>query len=313
MKGRMKMENNLKKFTNKLLTAPSAGCEDVAEGVRYWRKQLLKITIQNLINFSKMEYTLPPCAIMEQLVVKGFAVISETNGKLYAPLESYVYLDTKTDIYFIPSLSGYSNPALGSRYRMKDMKDCVIIWASDADKLNYTNIGPVAWTSFTSGTIFKTLCRYASLLANLDSSMSSAITFARAIALCQVDDDNTALGFKTAIDQIREGDPSTIVKNDKLKFDNLKSLDIHPDFSSLPNFQALRDYLISCYLRAIGISALVSQEKKERLITDELNADDAVCQHNQDIYFQSIKEGILKVNEVFGRKIEVYKNKVLTM
>lgn len=301
------------KFLKKALTAPTAGCEDVAEGVVYWRKQLLKITQQNLITFTGLDYTLPAFSILDQLIVKGFAVVIEKEGKLYSPLESYVYLDTREDVYFVPSFGGYSNPVLGSKSRLKDMKDCVIMWASDTDKMNYTNIGPLAWTSFTSGTMFKTICRYASLLANLDSSMSSAITFARAIALCQADDDNTAQGFKTAIDKIREGDPSVTVKNKKLKFDNLKSLDINPDFNSLPNFQALRDYLISCYLREIGISALVSQEKKERLITDEVQADNPICQHNQDIFFISIKEGVAKINQLYGRNIKVMKNKVLAM
>ena len=81
----------------------------------------------------------------------------------------------------------------------------------------------------------------------------------------------------------------------------------------MPNFQALRDYLISCYLREIGISALVSQEKKERLITDEVQADNPICQHNQDIFFTSIKEGVAKINQLYGRNIKVMKNKVLAM
>ena len=305
------MAINENKFLKKALTAPSAGCEDVSEGVIYWRKQLLKITQQNLINFIGLDYTLPQYILLNQLIVKGFSVVVEKDGKLYSPLESYVYLDTKNDVYFVPSFGGYSNPVLGSESRLKDMKDCAIIWASDTDKMNYTNITPVAWTSFQSGTIYKTICRYASLLANLDSSMASAITFARAIALCQADDDNTAQGFKTAIDRIREGDPSVTVKNDKLKFDNLKSLNINPDFNSLPNFQALRDYLISCFLREIGISALVSQEKKERLITDELEADDPICSHNIDIFYSSIKEGVAKINQLYNRDIKVVKNKVL--
>ena len=305
------MAINENKFLKKALTAPSAGCEDVSEGVIYWRKQLLKITQQNLINFIGLDYTLPQYILLNQLIVKGFAVVIEEEDKLYSPLESYVYLDTKNDVYFVPSFGGYSNPVLGSKSKLKDMKDCAIMWASDTDKMNYTNITPVAWTSFQSGTIYKTICRYASLLANLDSSMASAITFARAIALCQADDDNTAQGFKTAIDKIREGDPSVTVKNDKLKFDNLKSLNINPDFNSLPNFQALRDYLISCFLREIGISALVSQEKKERLITDELEADDPICSHNIDIFYSSIKEGVAKINQLFNRDIKVVKNKVL--
>lgn len=304
---------NENKFMKKFLTAPSAGCEDVSEGVLYWRKQLLKITQQNLINFTGLDYTLPAFILLNQLIVKGFAVVIEKDGKLYSPLESYVYIDTKRDINFIPTKAGYSNPVLGSTSKLRDMHDCVIMWASDTDKMNYTSTNPVAWTSFTSGTMYKTICRYASLLANIDSSMASAITFARAIALCQADDDNTAQGFKTAIDKIREGDPSITVKNDKLKFDNLKSLNINPDFNSLPNFQALRDYLISCYLREVGISALVSQEKKERLITDELKADDPICLHNQDIFFSSIKEGILKINELYKRDIKCFKNKVLAM
>ena len=53
--------------------------------------------------------------------------------------------------------------------------------------------------------------------------------------------------------------------------------------------------------------------KKERLITDEVQADNPICQHNQDIFFTSIKEGVAKINQLYGRNIKVMKNKVLAM
>ena len=76
------MAINENKFLKKALTAPSAGCEDVSEGVIYRRKQLLKITQQNLINFIGLDYTLPQYILLNQLIVKGFAVVVEEEDKL---------------------------------------------------------------------------------------------------------------------------------------------------------------------------------------------------------------------------------------
>ena len=301
------MLNKLEKF----YINPKNGVRYIPTGIKYWQQYLLRFCMSNLINFKNLPYTIPDWTIMQQLFTKGFAVIVKKNGKLYAPLESYVYLDTKNDVYYTPTNAGFANPALGSESKLKDYKNCSIIWASDYDKTIYSTTYPNPSLIYNQSLMWKTITRYASLLANLDSSMMSAIEMCRTTPSAQADDKATALAYNELIGKIRSGSADVVALNERMKFDGLKTLDLQPDFNSLPNFQALRDFLISNFCREIGMDGPISQEKKERLITDECNSENALLVHNQDLYYETIKEGITKTNAIFDTNIEIFKNRSL--
>ena len=114
----------------------------------------------------------------------------------------------------------------------------------------------------------------------------------------------------TYLNKLNQGEDSFIVSN--LFYDSIKVMTDSSNRNTTSELIEYDNYIRSLLYSEIGLFSNFNM-KKERLITDELKADDPICLHNQDIFFSSIKEGVLKINELYKRDIKCFKNKVLAM
>ena len=73
--------------------------------------------------------------------------------------------------------------------------------------------------------------------------------------------------------------------------------------------ETYQEILMNFYTR-LGINT-PGQEKKERLIMDEVNANNQVTEISSDIYLRSRKEAAEQINEMFGTDISIEKNNSL--
>ena len=266
----------------------SYNTKSVAKGVKYWQRFLLS-RCQNLFIYKNLPETLPAWEIEKNLIIKGNGAVVKKNGKLYIPFSGGVF---GFDAYMVPNKFTFANPVIGGGSNLEDGKDCAILWNSDVDKVGY---GSWMW---------ETIQRYARMLADLESSFTNANIYSRGALLAQASNNNSAIAYDNVIKKMETGEVSTITNN-QLMFDNLKMFDFKP-VSTFAQFTEARDYLLNCFYNSIGFQTL--EEKKERMITDEIESDEDVLANNIDILYKCRLENVIKINKVFGTNIEVYRN-----
>ena len=195
-------------------------------------------------------------------------------------------------IYYQPTDMIITNPLLKSTLRPRIGVDCELIKLMPDYGSAYDLI------SFYSSMM--AVCAEAAGVNMLNSTL--AYIFA-------VDDKANAETLKKMFDQIQSGNPATFISKQKLVDD-----DGNPRIMMLN--QNLRNTYISGELMAdlhrwenlfnteIGIPN-ANFEKSERLITDEVNANNTDTVSKATVWLESIREGMDKANRMFGLDLGV--------
>lgn len=148
---------------------------------------------------------------------------------------------------------------------------------------------------------------YADLMALCAESAAVNITNTKLAYIFAADHKAAAETFKKAVDQVLSGSPAVAV--DKELFDEngnprwtMFSQNLQQNYIADRINAELQKYQ-SDFMRAIGIPQ-VGQEKKERLITSEIDTGNSDCKNRAALWLESLQECCDKVNEMFGDKLE---------
>ena len=196
------------------------------------------------------------------------------------------------DKYYLPTDFVYAQPALGSG-NLKIDKNCVIIYNSSIDQ--YTRNG-----------LSEIIQRSARLLADIDSSISILTINTRATKLNVAANESIARTVDAAMKKIADGEIQTI--NTQSLLDLYKTVDWNSEQKQQEIIELLnaKQQIMASFLSEIGVKNFT--EKKERLITDEVTADDQLLTINVEDMLEYRKRGIDKVNKMFNTDIKVERN-----
>ena len=157
------------------------------------------------------------------------------------------------------------------------------------------------------GSVIDLVSYYGDMMALCAEGAAVNITNTKLAYVFAADHKGAAETFKKMVDQVLSGQPAVAV--DKALFDDqgnprwqLFQNNLQQTFIADKIQMQLQQYQTE-FLRAIGISA-VGMEKKERLITDEVNVGNTECKTRADMWLESLKEGCDKINAMFGDKLE---------
>lgn len=257
----------------------------VPRGFRYYRHLLLEKC------YGMYEYTgLPPSLPAEQLetrlIMQGWASVFD-NSKGGGLVTCYGGL-SGVDKYYLPTRYVYAQPVLGSG-NLTLGKDVVIMYNSQVDQ--YEPIG-----------LWDLIRRYARLLADVDSSIDIMIVNTRATKMDVV--GTTAVG-KT-VDEARR----KIEIGEHYTINQQSLMDLYTPKEWATDKQGLLDELLSAkqqilaaFLAEIGVKT--ASDKRERVITDEVYADDQLLTINVDDMLHWRQIGVAAVNDMFGTQITV--------
>lgn len=149
-----------------------------------------------------------------------------------------------------------------------------------------------------------TIDRYAMLLAHTEISMITALVNGRATKTYVATNNKVAENIKQYQNKLYNGQNDVIVDS---SFIGLEIKD--NDNSSLNNIKTLYDIrqnLLYSFLEDIGVKK--NQQKKERLVTEEVNADNTYLKLNIKDMYDARKKACDKVNEIFNTNWNVYCN-----
>lgn len=246
---------------------------------KYWRNKLFE-QVNKIFTWEDLPF--PQKEIEIRLHLFGIVAIIKEDNELIAvePNLNGVtnYVDEFTDINFAtPLINGT---------RQIDV-DTVII---DNNTLRNPTINSID--------------RYAMMLAHTEISLITALVNGRATKTYVATNNKVAENIRDYQKKLYNG------QNDVIVDSSFIGLDIKDnDNSSLNNIKTLYDIrqnLLYSFLEDMGIKK--NQQKRERLVTDEVNADDTLLKLNIKDMFDSRKIACDKINKMFGTNIKIYCN-----
>ena len=205
------------------------------------------------------------------------------------------------DVYYIPRKVLVVNPRLKKSYNITPGKDCEILYLSEADKYNLSEI---------NGGLYPLIERTAVMLADNDISINTGQKNTRLVNLVGADTQNTVDSIRAAICAMYEGEPTIVVKSSLI--DKLQGVPIIQNQTNhnLIELIEVQQYIISHFYEQIGICTH-DQMKRERLITAEINDNLDLAFMNIDDILATIQEGLQRVNDMFNINISARLNPII--
>lgn len=260
----------------------------VPKGFAYYRHSLLEKCF-GMFTYDGLPETLPAEQLESRLIMTGYSAVFY-NEKAQGLVTSYGGL-SGVDKYYLPTDFVYAQPALGSD-NLTVHSNCVIIWNSQVDQ--YERIG-----------LWELIKRYARLLADFDSSINIATVNYRSTKNNVVATDQVAKSVDEAMRRIELGQRYTINQNSILDLYKTVPWNDEKD-GKIQELLNAKEQTLSNFLSEIGVKT--AKDKRERVITDEMSADDQLLTVNTGDMLRWRQKGVEEINKVFGTNITVKKS-----
>lgn len=242
---------------------------------------------QSMFSYSGLPDTIPDRMLELYLQMNGNCAITTINGSLYAVTGG---LGGEPDAYYRPTIYTVANPALKYSANLKIDRDCIVI-KNDALLLGLMPL-------FT---------RYASQMAETELSIHIALINSRLIDLISASDDATKESAERILSKIEDGEIGVIAENAFLE--GLKTMPYGTSANSNQITQLIEaeQYLKAGWFNDLGLNANYNM-KREALSTAESQLNDDALLPLIDTMLECRREGLHKVNDMFGTNISVTLN-----
>ena len=197
---------------------------------------------------------------------------------------------TGLNVFSHPTTAIFANPVLGNFERdlfSDNPKDaCALVRL----QYNYTGCGHL-------------IDKYASQLAEIDNSISINLKNTKVAQIFFADSKQQAATLQEMYRQIDSGKPVVAVKSDALTPEGVYYNHVRESFIA-QDLQLLKADIINEFLTDIGLNN-TNYQKRERLIVDEVNANNDEIKSNVQHWLDTMREGLDRANAVFGLNLGV--------
>ena len=195
---------------------------------------------------------------------------------------------------FTPEKYLVSNPYIekGKNFNLSPDIDSVIIYNTPADK--YISLK----SSFNE--IIK---RTAGILSDNLSSLNCLQINTRVQTIVTADNSNVAKSAEMKLKDLYDGKPYSVITSNLASNINIDDKS-NANSKNIADLIDLNNYEYAQYLHALGIESN-ENNKKSRMIVDELKDNNFECLHNLHILLDSRKKAVEKINRLFNLNISV--------
>lgn len=165
-------------------------------------------------------------------------------------------------------------------------KDCAFIHL----QYDYMGIEPI-------------LARYSELLASVDSAIAVNLMNTKAAFIGFVDDAAMANTIKKMYDDITGGEPAVFPRKSQVNPENFIIMNVKQTFVA-DDLLLVRRKLVNDFLSDIGIDN-ANLDKRERLNTDEVNANNDEVRFNLLNWCDCIQSGLDVANVLYGLRLKL--------
>jgi hypothetical protein len=189
------------------------------------------------------------------------------------------------NVYEEPTRCVIANPILGN-LEPKIGEDCVLL------RINYDYSG-----------IMPIVERYAGLLAMCDSSLAVSLMNSKVAFIGLASSKNQANTMKKMYDQISMGQPAVFVNGDAVNQEKFFFNNVKQNFVG-EEIMRVKRMITNDFLTEIGLNN-ANLDKRERLNSEEVQANDEEIRNNVQHWLDNINEGFREANEMFNLNLSV--------
>lgn len=277
-----------------LTTRFKFGICDVEQNYRFYFKWLLS-KMENVFVLKNVPKTIDISYLKEHLLLDGEICITKFNDELYAAIGSR---GGKPNEYYRPTEFIIANPILGSKV-VNIGEDGVVIYNTPTDR-----------EYMFGGGLFQLIKQTATLLADNIVSINCAQINTRVEAVFTADSEAQATAGELTLKKLYAGAPYNILRSDMIEKIGVNPIATAATSNKIRELVELHQYIIAQFFQAVGIKANAIN-KKERMITDEINSQDDYLGISLLDILESWKQGFNEVNEMYGTDIQVELNPIL--
>lgn len=281
-------DNGYKTFVNMYRANPVS-----VEGLNntsyaYYFNKLLKM-VYSIFKFDNMPSSWDMPYFKEHLFLDGHICVTDTTSGVIPLQSGYSGLN----VYGHATDFNIENIVLGN-LRGKIGIDGVMLFLEMRGN-GYQSLAPL-------------ITRYATLLAEVDGSLQTTLINSRVAHIFSANSQAQLKTMAKMYDQISQGKPAVFIRKTGLEED-----DNHVIFNNVKNTYIGTELLdtkrtiLNEFLTEIGINN-ANTTKRERLNTDEVNANNQELSANIFEWFTNLENGFNQVNELYGLNIKVSLN-----
>ena len=252
--------------------------------VKFFIENTLNKT-QSMFYYKGLPPTMPQSELENILQRRGFAIIADVGGNLYALSGG---LGGEQNAYYKPTIATVANPYLNLTrdYLIENNKDAVLF------KNDYLCSG-----------LIPIIGKYAVLLTDAQISLNTAAVLTRLTMLISASDDKTKQSADLFVEKILNGDFSVIAENAFLKGVNLQTINANGLFK-ITDLIELSQYYKANLLLELGLNANFNM-KRERLSETEILLNNTEILPFVENMLTERKNAVNAINEKYGTQIEV--------
>lgn len=270
------------------------GKQNKINSYEYYFKMLLS-KLDSLFEWENLPSYVDRSFLNSNLFLFGYCAFFTMGGGVHINFGSF---GGKPNEMYMPTKFIIANPVLGSlEYNINTFEsyDCVIMYNTESDKqfINY----------FGEGGLYRLIKQTATLLADNVQSINMAQINSRVQAVFRASDDNQKNSAEQIIKRMYNGEPYQVLLSDELNQFDLLNIDTSTD-KTIQTLLQVHQYILADFYNQIGISTTPYQ-KKERMITDEIDTLDKTNDCNIYTMLNARKTALETINALFGTNITV--------
>lgn len=244
-------------------------------------------------------YGLPPeidkSFLNMNLFLLGYSAWYQIDGKVYT---NFGGIGGKPNENYYPTQFILSNPVQGSKQFTINSglyDDAVIMYNTEADKQFISGMG--------TGGLYTLIKQTATLLADNIQSISMAQINTRVQTVMTASTDQQARAAEQIIKRMYNGDPYQILVQDEINPITVSNVD-PSTADNIDTLLQVHQYILADFYNQIGIPTTPYQ-KKERMITDEIDTLDKTNACNLDTMLSARREACYYINKMLDLDIDV--------
>lgn len=218
---------------------------------------------------------------LTNLFITGYVAITDTPIGVI-PLRCGI---TGINVFDHPTRAIFANPVLGNFERELYGDDTAISCALVKLQYNYGGVMPL-------------INRYATMLSLCDNSIAVNLRNSKVAFIGFVSSKQQAATMQKMYKDIDDGKPAVYVKKDDITTDDILYNRVKESYIA-NDIQLLKQSIKNDFLTEIGLNN-ANTDKRERLVVDEVNANNTEIRANVQHWIDTINEGLRRANSLFG-------------
>lgn len=265
--------------------------ENVESNYWFWFWKLYEI-IADIFEYHNIPKGTNKKSITDNLIILGYcSFIALRDGRIFTPF-SHIF---DYDEFYQPTKMVYANPRITDFKTYKIGTNCEVVYNNTSEYR--------VWNLRNDTGLFTFISKYARMLADVDSTISTYTINMRATSYPVADDNNIADSIKAFFDKLSLGERAVISDNSIIE--QFRSVDMGRTNlkDGVNEWLCAHDKILEMFYRDIGVK--MYNPKKAQVTEEEVEVNNQLLVLSVDDMLKAQKEGFERVNNMFGTSLDV--------